>query len=156
MMQFLNKVRGDFKMARPTKMTAATVKKLYQAFAFGLSDAESALYAGVSKQTIYNYQKDHPEFLDRKEELKETVKMHAKINIARRVTKKKDIGVSIWFLEHKDPDYTNKSDITHHGEIQTDNPLAGLTTDELRRVINDDHGGQESTDSGGEQGTSET
>jgi hypothetical protein len=47
-------------------MTEATVAKLEQAFAFGCTDLEACLYADISKDCLYNYQKKHPEFVDRK------------------------------------------------------------------------------------------
>jgi hypothetical protein len=57
-------------VGRPTDMTPETVKKLEEVFAIGGSDEEACFYADISKQTLYNYQKKYPEFIDRKEALK--------------------------------------------------------------------------------------
>lgn len=54
---------------RPTIMTPDIVNKLEQAFSMGCSDLEACLYAGISKQTLYNYQAKNPEFVDRKEKI---------------------------------------------------------------------------------------
>ena len=57
---------------RPTVMTKDVLDKLEEVFALGGTDEEACLYADISKQTLYDYQKLHPEFVDRKEALKET------------------------------------------------------------------------------------
>lgn len=55
---------------RPTVMSDAVVNKLEEAFAMGCTDLEACFYADISRQTLYNYQESHPEFIDRKERLK--------------------------------------------------------------------------------------
>jgi hypothetical protein len=52
-------------------MTPEVVKKLEEAFALGCTDLEACFYANISKHTLYNYQNANPEFIDRKESLKE-------------------------------------------------------------------------------------
>lgn len=56
---------------RPTVMTPETIDKLEYAFALGCSDEEACFYADISKTTLYEYTKKHPEFTDRKEILKQ-------------------------------------------------------------------------------------
>lgn len=84
---------------RPTVMTKSVVKKLETAFASGLSDREACIYAGISKQTLYNYCNDNPGFVDRKEDLKQWPTMHAKMTIAKAV--KKDPNMALKYLERK-------------------------------------------------------
>ena len=57
-------------VGRPTKMTETTVNILEHWFAEGCSDKEACLFAGIHKQTLYDYCKLNPEFTDRKESLK--------------------------------------------------------------------------------------
>ncbi len=124
-------------MARPKKMTAEMVKKLEDGFLKGLSDREACLFAGISKQTLYNYQDKHPEFLDRKNLLKENLKMHAKINLAEKIENEKDINLSLWYLERKCKDeFSPKQEVEHSGGIN--NPFDGFTTEELRRLLKND------------------
>lgn len=66
---------------RPTKMTPETVKLLEEAFLLGCTDEEACFCADISKQTLYNYQEKHPEFIDRKERFKSRPVM-----LARKVT----------------------------------------------------------------------
>ena len=58
-------------VGRPTIMTENIVNKLEEAFLLGCTDLEACLFADISKQTLYNYQDKNPEFVDRKEMLKE-------------------------------------------------------------------------------------
>jgi len=72
------KAKKDLKpVGRPTVMTLAMVNKLEQGFINGLSDVQACRYAGISRTTLFNYQEEHPEFINRKEELREDVKMNA-------------------------------------------------------------------------------
>jgi len=88
------------KMGRPTVMTENTIRKLEEAFIKGLSDREACLYANIGTSTLYDYCNENPEFSERKELLKEQVKMRAKINIAEKINNG-DISASMWYLERK-------------------------------------------------------
>ncbi len=57
-------------VGRPTLMTPSVLKKLEEVFALGGTDQEACFYANISHQTLYNYQKENPEFVERKEALK--------------------------------------------------------------------------------------
>lgn len=106
-------------MARPTKMTPEIVQKLEWAFLHDMSDTEACLYAGISRQTLNNYEKKHPGFLDKKTLLRENVKMHAKINLSEKIVDEKDAGLSIWYLERKCAgEFSKKDEIELSGEQQ--------------------------------------
>ncbi|NLZ73222.1 MAG: hypothetical protein GX905_05320, partial [Bacteroidales bacterium] len=62
------------------------------------SDSEACFYANISKQTLYNYQKEHPEFVDRKEALKEKPILKARQTVVKALDDPKDAQ---WFLERK-------------------------------------------------------
>lgn len=91
------------KVGRPTVMTKEMLDKLEMLFAKGLTDREACLIADINPSTLYNYCNDHPDFLERKELLKEKVKIQAKLNIAEAI-EKKDIDNSKWYLERKAKD----------------------------------------------------
>lgn len=63
---------------RPTMMDDNLVNKLLDAFSWGCTDREACAYAGISTQTLYNYCKKNPSFVDQKETLKDTPTMKAK------------------------------------------------------------------------------
>jgi hypothetical protein len=67
------------KVGRPTKMKEATLQKLEQAFAWGCSDSEACIFAGINKSTLYAYCEKKREFTDRKELLKTTPVMKARM-----------------------------------------------------------------------------
>lgn len=70
-------------------MTENVVNKLEEAFLMGCTDLEACLFADISKQTLYNYQEKYPEFVDRKQALKQNP-----VRLAR--------GVILGALENKD------------------------------------------------------
>ena len=86
---------------RPTKMTPETVSKLEEAFMWGCSDVEACLYADISKQTLYDYQTKHPEYVDRKQSLKENLKLQARRNLSNSISIERDTDNSKWYLERK-------------------------------------------------------
>jgi hypothetical protein len=63
-------VRSTNPVGRPSKMTPDVVSKLEAAFLLGCTDAEACFSAGISRNTMHNYQTENPEFRDRKQTLK--------------------------------------------------------------------------------------
>lgn len=97
---------------RPTIMTPDMVNKLEQAFSMGCSDLEACLYAGISKQTLYNYQAKNPEFVDRKEQLKEQLVLKARTVIANALNNK-DENTAKWYLERKaKKEFSTRQEVT--------------------------------------------
>lgn len=121
---------------RPSKMNDATLKKLEDGFLLGLSDREACIYADIAPQTLYNYCNDHPEYLERKELLKENLKMQAKINIAHEI-KSKDTDTSKWYLERKAKDeFSTKQEHTVEGEMTNYNyDMSKLNKDQLQHIM---------------------
>ena len=74
-------------MARPRKITKETVQKLEEGFLMGLSDREACIYADIAVSTLYDYCKKHKEFSERKELLKDNIKMKSKLNVAHGIKK---------------------------------------------------------------------
>lgn len=97
---------------RPTVMTNEVVSKLEQAFSMGCSDLEACLYADISKQTLYDYQKIHPAFVDRKAMLKERMVFKARSVIAEALNNK-DENTAKWYLERKKKDeFGTRTEVT--------------------------------------------
>lgn len=120
---------------RPTVMTKEVVSKLEYGFLKGLTDEQCCLYAGISKQALYDYCHAHPEFTDRKELLKHNPSVQAKINIAEGI-ENGDIDTSKWYLERKEKkEFSTKQELEVAAEVN--NPMAGLTTEELRKLAAD-------------------
>lgn len=92
--------KDKLKTGRPTDMTPETISKLETAFSMGCSDLEACLYADIGKTTLYNYQNKHPEFVDRKEALKQRLVLKARSVIANALNEK-DKDTAKWYLERK-------------------------------------------------------
>lgn len=89
-------------IGRPTVMTPEVVKKLEEAFALGCTDLEACLYADISKQTLYDYQKLNPSFVDRKEQLKENPILQARTSVINGLRDNPELALK--FLERKKRD----------------------------------------------------
>lgn len=96
---------------RPPVVDDAVLHKLEEVFALGGSDAEACLYANISTSTLYNYQKDNPDFLERKNELKQTPILLARQTVVKSL--KTDINSAWKMVERKDPDLHPKQQIDH-------------------------------------------
>jgi len=127
---------------RPTIMTEEKVKEIESYFANGATDLEACFLANISKQTLYNYQDKNPEFVDRKEALKNMPKYKAKVNVVKEIDKG-DKDTSKWYLERKDKEFKNRTDITTDDEsinpllvkfIGEDNPKENEGNDNTNRI----------------------
>lgn len=95
---------------RPTIMTPETLAKLEEVFAVGGTDNEACFYAGIGKTTLYNYQQEHPEFVERKEALKETPILKARRTVVKALD---DPNHAFRYLEKKRKvEFGNSVDIT--------------------------------------------
>lgn len=70
-------------IGRPTVMTEETLNKLQEVFALGGTDTEACMYADISPRTLYKYQEENPEFIQRKESLKEKPFLKARQTIIK-------------------------------------------------------------------------
>lgn len=97
---------------RPTVMTVETLQKLEEAFSNGASDKEAIFQANISSATFYSYCKAHPDFLERKEALKDQPKYRARKNVVKAI-EAGNIAQSNWWLERKaKSEFSSRSEIT--------------------------------------------
>lgn len=89
-------------VGRPSKVTKDVLRKLEKAFAIGCTDKEACVYADISEAVLYAYQKNHPEFKERKDQLKETPILRARTKIVESI--EDDVKVAQWYAERKKPD----------------------------------------------------
>ncbi len=79
-------------------MTIELLQKLESGFAIGLTDSEACAYAQIPSSTFYDYCKHHPEFSERKEELKKKPILKAKNTVFNNLHDKE---TAKWYLERK-------------------------------------------------------
>lgn len=84
---------------RPTVFTKEVLQKLEEAFALGCTDGEACYYADIAKSSLYNYQVSHPEFLERKDALKERPILMARQELIKGL--KGNAELALKYLERK-------------------------------------------------------
>lgn len=87
---------------RPPKVTQDLVNKLEQAFAIDANVSEACAYAGISRETYYKHIRKNKELADRFEQLKLSLPLKARKNIATAIDKG-DIQLSERFIKNKYP-----------------------------------------------------
>ena len=86
-------------MSRPTVMTPEVIGKLEEAFAWGCTDREACLWAGIAVSTLHLYQGTNPKFIERKEDLKDTPVMLARKSVVGKIPRDPDLALK--YLERK-------------------------------------------------------
>jgi hypothetical protein len=122
-------------IGRPTVFDELTLQKLEGAFADGASDKLACFLAEISESSLYNYQNEHPEFLDRKKYLKDQTRFQARKNVRKKV-EDGDIDTSKWLLERRDKEFKPKSDLTTddkpipmYGGLSAKSTISGYQSD---------------------------
>ena len=83
------------------KDPAIIITKLEQAYAVDATDAQAALYADITAMSLSRYLKSHPAFSLRKEALKHTPRLKAKISVAAGVIGNPELALKV--LERREP-----------------------------------------------------
>jgi len=97
-------------IGRPTLFTPETIDKLEAVFLIGGTDLEACLYANVSKSAFYNYQIKNPDFVDRKEMLKETPFLKARKTIVESLNNPQ---YAFEYMKRKKKDeFSDRSELT--------------------------------------------
>ena len=104
------------KVGRPTLMTDEVIRKLEEVFAIGGTDQEACFYAGICHQTLYDYQNKYPQFVERKEALKERPILKARQTIVKALD---DPEQAKWYLERKKKkEFAQRNELTGKGGQQ--------------------------------------
>jgi hypothetical protein len=88
-------------VGRPTVMDKDTLRKLEDAFSNDATDIQACFLANISTTALYDYQKEHPEFTERKNALKAMITYQAKRNLKDKVISG-DTETSKWLLARKE------------------------------------------------------
>jgi tRNA G18 (ribose-2'-O)-methylase SpoU len=123
-------------MARPTIMTPEVIAKLEEAFAWGCTDVEAALWADIAVQTLYLYQEKNPEFIERKKALKEKPILLARKSVIKQL--QRDGKLAMDYLARKKKDEFGTSSDTNIN-IHLPQPLLGSETRKVIDVVPGDN-----------------
>lgn len=122
-------------VGRPTVITPEIINKLEEVFAIGGTDNEACFYADIGKTTLYNYQQDHPEFVERKEALKERPILKARQTVVKALDNPQQAQ---WFLERKvKNEFASRSELTgKDGKDLIPEPLSEEEKENLNTLLN--------------------
>lgn len=120
-------------VGRPTLIDDLTLQKLEEAFSNGATDLEACFLANISKSTLYNYQNKHPEFVERKEALKDMIKYQAK-KVVKEAIISGDKQQANWYLERKakDDGFSPRHELTGAGG---DKLIGTIPDDKFNAII---------------------
>lgn len=115
-------------VGRPTVFDELTLQKLEEAFLLGCSDLEACFVANISSSSLYNYQRENPEFLQRKQQMKEYPTYLARQSVIKGF---KDGDLALKYLERKKKDeFSIRQELTGKdgGAIEMKPIFGGLST----------------------------
>lgn len=114
---------------RPSKLNVTVVSLLIAAFNNGFNITEACIYAGISRDTYYDWLKNQTGFSDKMTEAQNAVNRKAKEVITQSINAG-DAAASKWWLERKDPEFMAK------GTLLTD-PNQAKVEDKLKEFMDD-------------------
>lgn len=122
-------------VGRPTVMTPEVMAKLEEAFSIGATDREATFVAGISMEALYKYQRENPDYIQRKEALKDMLKYAARKNIVDQIQEKKSGFYSTWYLERKaKSEFAERTELTGPEGKDLPTPIYGGTS--TKPIIN--------------------
>lgn len=95
------------------------------AYSYGCTDSEAALYAGIGVSTLYKYQKDNPQFIEIKQELRKNPVLYARQCLLNNI--KDNPTISLKILEKLAKEYKQTQ------EVRLDSESFELTLNKLRK-----------------------
>ena len=113
---------------RPTVFTEATLQKLEQGFKIGYTDEQCCAYADIAMSTLYNYQSNNPEFLEKKAKWKQNPMLKAKYTLYKNLD---DPKIAQWYAERKGKD---EFSVKVEQEITSQNTVINVSKEDIRQV----------------------
>ena len=101
------------------------LRNLMTAYSYGCTDSEAALYAGIGVSTLYKYQKDNPQFIEIKQELRSNPVLYARQCLLNNI--KDNPAISLKILEKLAKEYKQTQ------EVKLDSESFELTLNRLRK-----------------------
>lgn len=117
------------KVGRP-KISKERVSKLEEGFKRAFNVTEACLYAGISRETYYDYMAKDKRFSDKMEFAKRFVYMEAKQNIIKKLINEDDVELSKWWLEKKDADFKT-SDVN----INNQQVVTPIDKEQINKIV---------------------
>ena len=120
------KKRSKHGPKKQMKLSDDVVKKLEEAFALDCSIEEACYYADISRQTLYNWKKAHPDLFDKFERLRQKPVLKARKTVVNNL---ENPEIAFKYLERKRKnEFAPKS-------ILTGTLVTGELTDEQKKRV---------------------
>ena len=101
--------------------------KLEDAFVNAMNDIQACAYAGISTRTLSRYEKENPEFSQRKQQLKLRPDIKAKQTIVNSLGEPSHA----WkWLERRDQDFKPVSKVEHAGSVDINDSMDKMSDQE--------------------------
>jgi hypothetical protein len=108
-------------VGRPSQVTQEALNKLEHAFSIGSSDKEACIFAGISEEALYYHQRKYPEYIKRKELLKEKPLLKARNTVVNNLN---DPNHAEWYLERKSKDeFSTRSNLALSGRVEVEESI---------------------------------
>jgi hypothetical protein len=126
--------KGTDAFGRPTVMSEKVKDKLIEAFKFGCTNVEAALYAGISEATLTRFfaKPQNQDFKDMCTSLKETPALEARVTLVKAL--KKSAYYALKYLERKKSD---EFSIRVRQIFEEPEPLTEEEQDAINEAINE-------------------
>lgn len=111
------KTKRVTELSDPSAFTPVVLSKLEDSFSKGLTITMACLQSGVSQASFFRIIKEKPELGERFRALRENVKLHSLLNVAKEIIEEKDVETSKWYLERRDKDFKPKQEVENTGEV---------------------------------------
>ena len=95
----MGKKEDTKKMGRPIKVTPKTIDKLEYAFSLGCTDEEACVHADIGVSTLYDFERNNPDFSERKKLLKEKPTFKARKSVVNAIESNPELALK--YLERK-------------------------------------------------------
>jgi len=101
---------------RPSVMTQDVVTKLEGAFVYDCSVEEACLYAGISRNTFYEFVKKYPDFQDRIEALRNAPYLVARKTLIAAAEHDADLALKILERKRRE-EFSTRTEVMQTGEV---------------------------------------
>jgi hypothetical protein len=116
-------------------MTDETLAKLAEAYRWGCTDREACLHAEIAPSTLYEYQKENPEFSEQKQMLQSRPTMIARATVVEALAF--DPQLALKYLERRLPEEFNPRRV-----VETPDQDKRFTVTELVRQMQERTSGE--------------
>lgn len=122
---------GYCECGRPPVIDATKLQKLEDAFMNAMTDEQACAYAEIGTSTLYNYQNQNPEFVERKKRLKLRPDIKAKQTIVSSLSS----PANAWrWAERRDPDFKPVTKVEHAGSVEVIDTEEAMSDEEKAAV----------------------